>query len=295
MLRIDINGSESKFTGTFFCSDKSNGKAIIVLGGSYGGVKTTETIAGILSEKGYMVLTVGYFKIQGMSKSINMIPLEYIENAILWLKNYHNDAVKSIGIYGWSKGAEFALLAATKFPDINCVVALTPASCVYEGETIMKTASGKASWSYGGKSLPYVSLKGCKGWKLIKRMLKEKKFKINYPYEMALERDFDEKATIQVENINGNILMLSVSNDEIWVSKSACERMTHRLKEKDFKYKYKHINYDNGSHILVPISIKKFPIAKMSSMERKHSKQCEKARNIALEDTLLWLEKWNIE
>ena len=84
------------------------------------------------------------------------------------------------------------------------------------------------------KPIPYVSLKGCKGWKLIKRMLKEKKFKINYSYEMALERDFEQKSIIPVEKIIGNILMLSVPNDEIWVSKSACERMMHRLKEKDF-------------------------------------------------------------
>ena len=58
-------------------------KAIIMLGGSEGG-KTWSRIrqpVDLLVQQGYMVLSLAYFKTQGLPGTLEEIPLEYFEKA----------------------------------------------------------------------------------------------------------------------------------------------------------------------------------------------------------------------
>ena len=62
-------------------------KAIIMLGGSEGG-KSWRRIKRPIEyfvEKGYLVLSLAYFKAQGLVKSLEKIPLEYFEKVFDWL------------------------------------------------------------------------------------------------------------------------------------------------------------------------------------------------------------------
>ena len=72
-------------------------------------------------------------------------------------------------------------------------------------------------------------MKGCAGIKFLKRIWNEKQIKIAFRYEEALSREIPSNTEILVENIKGNILLLSVSYDEIWLSKSASESIIKRL------------------------------------------------------------------
>lgn len=295
----DINIKSAGFIGSLFTPEKDTEKVVIVLTGTDGGIENAKTIARIFCDNGYAALAVGYWKVKGISRTLSLIPIEYIENAVKWLKEYNNHQFKKIGIYGFSKGAEFALLSASQIPDISCVIVVVPSCYVYEGIGHAKISSSSSSWTYGGKPLPYVSMKGCGGFKFFKRILKEKEFKMAFRYEEALKNNIPVDAEIPVEQINGRILLLSVSNDDIWFSKKACEVITERLKAADYKHEFKHSNYPNGSHMLSPLisdtsslSLTTIGLKLLLPYERKNAEGCKSARENAMKESLDWVEKW---
>ena len=58
-----------------------------------------------------------------------------------------------------------------------------------------------------------------------------------------------KKAEIEVENINGSILILSGKNDDQWPATLMSNKIIERLNNNHFKHYYKHIPL-NGGHIV---------------------------------------------
>ena len=55
-----------------------------------------------------------------------------------------------------------------------------------------------------------------------------------------------EKASIKVELINGSILLLSATKDEVCPSTPMAEKMIARLKANHFKFPFQHIAIEGG-------------------------------------------------
>src|SRR5262249_12675574 len=127
---------------------------IVVLGGSDGGVPEEE--AAVLASHGFATLALAYFGAPGLEKTLINIPIERVSQGIAYLHESAAVCPKAkIGILGSSKGAELALVAASRFSTVGAVVAIAPSSVVFGG--IGKTESGAtgSSWSFGGKPLPF--------------------------------------------------------------------------------------------------------------------------------------------
>jgi hypothetical protein len=63
---------------------------------------------------------------------------------------------------------------------------------------------------------------------------------------MLEDKEASKKAEIQVENINGAILILSGKNDDQWPASDMSDKIVKRLKENNFKHYYSHIQLDGG-------------------------------------------------
>ncbi|WP_218197339.1 acyl-CoA thioester hydrolase/BAAT C-terminal domain-containing protein, partial [Pseudomonas sp. 2995-1] len=132
--------------------------------------------------------------------------------AVDWIKEREFTNNKHIVVYGISKGAELALLAASKNSNIKGVVAMAPTSHVLEGYGTKKQSS---SWSQNGQELPFVpSSTGVK--RLMKSLFNSKDKYCNKDMVQAIEK-YEKKgkteALIKVENIKGPILLLSGDHD----------------------------------------------------------------------------------
>jgi dienelactone hydrolase len=242
---------EEKLLARYFISKDNIAKpAVIVLSGSDGRIEKAQAIAELFAMKGYSALAVGYFNLDGTKKSLNRIELECIENAISWLKRQANVDNSKIGIYGRSKGGEMALLAASMFSDISCVIANTPSCYVYEGLKVNNFPSKHSSWMYKELEIPYVKFNSFILIRTLIKMLLKKEGVIAWMYKKLLEKDVTSEATIKVDKINGPILMISSEKDAIWPSKMHCEVAMQLLKESHFKYEYKHITYEKSGHML---------------------------------------------
>jgi dienelactone hydrolase len=151
-------------TGVFARTDAAERlPAIILLGGSEGGLFTARDMAPLLASSGYAVLGLGYFQggepdLASLKPNLELIPLELLENARRWLAAQRGVDATRIAVVGVSKGAEFALVGATTFPWITAVGAFAPSHVVWEGippDDDANRAAG-SSWTLAGKPLPFV-------------------------------------------------------------------------------------------------------------------------------------------
>jgi len=152
---------------------------------------------------------------------------------------------------GGSRGGELSLLLGSTFPLFKAVVANVPSSQVWSGVGI-KDGYKKAAWVYQDKPvLFHVPEARAKHYS---DPLPPKVVPIPLTpmfLESLKEEDFVADSTIPVENIRGAVLLISGDDDQMWPSTHFSNRVTSRLKDKNFQFPYEHIHYPNAGHLIV--------------------------------------------
>ena len=222
-------------------------RAIIMLGGSEGGRMWSrpKRLLNALVNRGYSVLSLAYFKERGLPDSLEEIPLEYFETAFAWLAQQPTIMPERYGLIGGSKGAEAALLLASRYSQVEVVVALTPSSVVWSGipkNRFDLSKHRKSSWSYQGEGLPFLAVEFSRSdwWSLLTLRLRKKG-------EEALRNEANvEEATIPVEDCRCAILLLSGRRDQVWPTMMMCDQIMRRLNEAKYPHPYEHVAYNTG-------------------------------------------------
>ena len=215
--------------------------ALMLFGGSEGGLPTYYDTQS-LTQQGYACILVGYFGTQNTPESLELIPIEYFEKVIQYFEEQADVKGKDIVAWGGSKGAELALLLGSRYPQIRGVIATVPSSVVFQGIG----GHPVSSWSYKGASLPFVPYPDY-DWSTI----------VNSRYVDVYTKALEQKsavnaAGIEVENINGPILLLSGKEDTMWPSSEMGNMMVNRLREKNFPHPFHHYAYKDAGHSLNP-------------------------------------------
>lgn len=181
-----------------------------------------------------------------MPKLPEEIDLKYFQNAIHWLGNQKEVNPKKIVLMGASRNAELALLIASTFPDlVSGVIGYAP-SAVSWSNTVLPYSSNelKASWTYNVVDIPYIPMDKISG---------NNSDKINtlaYWESGLAKTDLVAKALIKVELIKGPILLFSGMDDKVWPSAKMADMIETRLENKDFKYQFENIKYENAGHLI---------------------------------------------
>ena len=182
--------------------------ALLVLGGSEGGIGSgITTMSKNLARQGITVLNVSYFRAPGQPNKLEEIPLETFDRAIQWMRMQPEVAPDRIGVLGGSKGAEAALLIATRHPELRVVVATMPSSVIWAGVNWKTFISHRPSWSLGGKPLDYLPLAS----------FDRKTISSVYRSVLAAS-DAREQAAIPVERIAAPVLLVCGEDDAMWPS-----------------------------------------------------------------------------
>lgn len=226
-------------------------KAIIMLGGSEGGKSWSRIKKPIelLVQRGYSVLSLAYFKSEGLPSSLEEIPIEYFEKAFDWLSIQDGIVPHEVAILGGSKGSEAALLLGSRYPQVKAVIAFSPSSIVWQGIPSKRFDIGKdvkSSWSANGKGLPFLPYpSSIKKWDLILLRLRK------MHEEALLNTEGAKEAAIQAERIQGAILLISGERDRLWPATIMGEQIMGRLQTKGFDNPYEHIVFNSGHNGLV--------------------------------------------
>ena len=224
-----------------YLGNSDNQPLIVAFGGGGGGNDWSRNYMkekrDSLNEKGYAVLAVGYFKSNGTPKSLDRISLDAISDTIMNIaKNPKIDESK-IALIGGSRGGELVLNLASRFDHFNAVVAMSTSNVSFPAIT---WSANTSSWTFKDTEVPYVPAP-------LKTISPALKGDLYTAHKMMLEdKEASKKAEIQVENINGAILILSGKNDDQWPAPEMSDQLIQRLKNKNFKYYNEHIKLDGG-------------------------------------------------
>ena len=273
------------FEGILYPGNGRKDKVLIVMSGSNGGMKLTRQAAEFYHRNGFPALALALFKTNETPKDLSRVPVEYVENAVAWLKK---QGYERIGVDGMSKGSEMALVAASMFPELSCVIARVPSHFVSEGLSGSgknKGPSGTSCWSYRGEELPYAPYRS-RSFDLLSVLLKEKEL---YIISFNRDKDVTPETVIPIERIKAPILLLSSKHDEVWPSFESAELMEKNLTEIGFPYPHKHIAFEYMSHAMLTELPWVYRMAFKS--ERQHPKECETDRKTLRKELLDWANR----
>lgn len=215
--------------------------AVIVLGGSEGGLFTARWAAPILASNGYAVLGVSYFRDEHagsqLPPNLENIPLETLERARDWLAVQPGVDATRVAVVGVSKGAEMALLAAVEFPWVAAVGAFAPTHVVWEGippDDQPDRAAG-SSWTYRGKPFPFVRWSRAAERRSNLTRKATGSARLTEPHLESLAEFAEDvaAATIKIERSRAAIFVAAGTDDGMWPAGYSAERLRDRLAHRD--------------------------------------------------------------
>lgn len=225
-----------------YLGNSDNQPLIVAFGGAEGGIDWHRNYMkgkrDSLIEMGYAILAIGYFNADGTPSNLDRISLDAISDTIMNIAKNNKIDESKIALIGGSKGGELVLNLASRFNQYKAVIAMSASNVSFPAIT---WSSNTSSWTYKGKEVPYVPA----SLKTISSALKGDRFTA---FSMMLEDETAvENAEIQVEKINGAILILSGKNDDQWPATAMSNKIIERLKKNNFKYYSEHVIL-NGGH-----------------------------------------------
>ena len=216
-----------------------------MLGGSEGGIGYARHLGRRLAARGYGTLCLAYFKAEGLPRILEEIPLEYFQRAVEWLRDHPRIDSSRIGLFGPSKGAEAALLIASHFEGLACVVAAAPSNVVWQSQNYRaRQGTARSSWTRNGAGLPFLAVAPLRGYRSVAEMC-----------DACLDRtDEVRRAQIPVERIKAPVLLFSGGVDRLWPSRRMAEDVVARMAEPQ---RCEHICYPGAGHLVFPLFSKK--------------------------------------
>lgn len=141
---------------------------------------------------------------------------------------------------GYSKGAELALVVASRRPDVGAVVAYAPGSAVFQGFRPPRFPT-ISSWSLGGEPLAFVpnayddrffdTFDGMYLW-----------------YRTLAQHEAVAAAAIEVEKIACDVLLLSGVEEKTWPATYMAEQIMGRLYLAEFPHQARHLPFPRAGH-----------------------------------------------
>lgn len=226
---------------TLFLGKGEKQPLIVAFGGGGGGNDWSRDYVKAkrdsLNNKGYALLAIGYFNSNDAPSSLDRISLDAIRDSIVSIaKNPKIDGSRII-LMGGSRGGELVLNLASRYKDFTGVIAMSASNVSFPALT---WSSNTSAWSYKNEEVPYVPAT----LKTISPALKGDHYTA---FSMMLEdKKAVKKAEIEVENINGSVLLISGLKDDQWPATAMSDQIIKRLNQNKFKHFYTHIKLKGG-------------------------------------------------
>lgn len=186
----------------------ATGVGALVLAGSSGRVDTGRV--DMLASHGVRAVGMRWFGGRGLPDVPVEVPLESFFDAVASLRADCDRVV----LLGLSYGAEAALLAASHGAAVDAVVAFAPTHVAWEGFRTSDDASARPKWTLADEPVPFVPVDqswtadtdppAFVGW---------------YRHNLDVASpEVVEAATIPVERITGDVVLVAGGDDQMWPS-----------------------------------------------------------------------------
>jgi dienelactone hydrolase len=228
--------------------------ALVMLAGSGGGI--FETRAALFAAHGYQALALGYFNAPGLPPRISGTKLEYFATALDWIRETLKPKDGFVAVSGVSRGGELSLLLGATFPKkVSAVIAYVP--CHFTNGVLNAGHPGQdrhdPTWTLNGEYLPALAANNrTADWSMFDNATDAKR---QTPAFLSCLGDPEAmaRARIAIERIEGPVMFISGSDDQLWPSEVFSEMAEQELAERQFRHPVRHVrNPDTGHTISFP-------------------------------------------
>ncbi len=219
---------------------KGRKPAVLLIGGSEGGLGSGALRMGRgLQEAGFAVLQVSYYRAPGQPEAFSRIPLETFDKALAWLRRRGDVDAARIAIVGASKGAEAALIVASRDRRLRAVVAGMPSNVVWPAFSWDGSDVPGSSWTLGGKdlpALPYGNFDPARGMASV------------YASGLGALADYPQ-TRIPIERSRAAVLLVCGQQDALW---PACP-MAEAIRQRDRRVRV--LAYEDAGHAVFGVPL----------------------------------------
>lgn len=252
VLNFDFESMPENYGKTateLYVGVQPNQPLFVGLGGGRGcnfwAVPRREQAREDILELGYAVLALEYFagacsaSGSGTPRGLDRISIEGIYSAIMEAAQDPRINEDCIIVHGTSAGSMVALSLASYYPEIKAVIGIAPASIVWQTGGIYPKLTG--ALAHNGDQVPFVPVQWRAGLDYIFSRDVYSLFNSMLDNEESVER-----GAIAVEKINGPILLVSGTQDDVWPATRMSDMIIERLRRNDFPYPFEHVPLDSG-------------------------------------------------
>ena len=222
---------------------------IILLHGSEGGDSVSaRSLAASFASQGYAAFALTYFSWNstnpGIPNSLVNVPVEMMDRARAWLGAQPGIDTSRTGLWGVSKGAELALVIASRRSWPRAVVACVPSDVVWSGFG-RAPAEGEvmSSWSDGGVSLPFVAYD-----RYADAIEGRVTARIVHDRSRALSAATESSAMIPIARSTAPLLLLGAERDETWASAAMVRSLSDTLRAHGMATQVRTRTYSMAGH-----------------------------------------------
>lgn len=235
------------FVGRYFTPPgRTRHPAVIVWGGSEGGLGDSPERTALLASHGIAALAIAYFDEPGLPCALQNIPLEYFEKAIEWLRSEPQVDPRRVWILSGSRGSEADLLVAAHWPTlVHGVIATAPSSVVWGTASGQCQSLGLTAWTLHGQPLNTDASSGS----AIRNA--DGSFSDRAGFLSGLTGPSAAAARIPIERFKGPLMLISGGADELWPSTVFADRIMAAVH--GVPADHVHLNYPAAGHLVFGI------------------------------------------
>jgi len=191
--------------------------------------------ARALAEEGFAALALATHNFNGRPARLRLLPVDYVEQAVDWMRIRVRPQRGRVALRGWSRGGELALLTASLVPSVSAVIAYAPRTYVAREAAWpnnFNDPAAAAAWTYRGVPQDGVALKS----------------------DVWADRShpsLEDLHGIAVERIRGPVMLISGQADIGLDGTTATYSSDHAMRRLDrfgFCYPHRHYSYPGAGH-----------------------------------------------
>ena len=208
---------------------------IILLGGSEGGSSFGRRMGPQMAMLGYAALALPYYnpswnneELPGLPTAFVDVPVDRLDAVYRWINGRPDLDHRRIGIYGVSKGGEFAMIAASRYRWLRAVIGIVPSDVVWEGWGQPASGGTRSSFSWRGRPLPFTPYFDI--GPTIAALARGERASLAFAHAQGRRNAPNQAAAarIPVERFTGAMLVAGGDRDRIWPSGAMVQAITER-------------------------------------------------------------------
>ena len=230
----EADGPAGRWCRPATASDRSPVAGLVFIGGSEGGLSFAEAGAERACRRGFAALALGYWRYPDRPAALEIIPLEFFDRSIGWFADRPGVDGGKVGLVGYSRGAEGALLVASRSRRLAAVAAIVPSSYAGASINFADFFRLRSAWAEDGQPLPFVSNRPDRpgaDWSEV--MASQPPASVEgqrADYRALKATSAFAAAAIPVERIAGPVLLMAAERDTVWASADMARDLEDRLR-----------------------------------------------------------------